>query len=95
MKKLKLMADYECFPLWETNGQIGNIDPYSLPISNSLKEELVSWGEIYDATLNIDDPANSGFCNFQEEIEFKTKAYELADKLRIELGSDYLIEVKV
>ena len=41
MKKIKLMPDYGCFPIWGMDDDnFGNIDPYSLPISKSLAEEL-------------------------------------------------------
>ncbi|KES16178.1 hypothetical protein GASC598I20_006050, partial [Gilliamella apicola SCGC AB-598-I20] len=36
MKKIKLMADYECYPLWiDSDNEVGNIDPDSLLISDS------------------------------------------------------------
>jgi len=35
---IKLMADYQCFPLWEASpGKVGNVDPNTLPISEGLK----------------------------------------------------------
>lgn len=41
MKTIKLMADYDCFPLWKSSpGEVGNIDPEDLPISYDLKAYL-------------------------------------------------------
>lgn len=58
MRVIKLMADYQCFPLWEASpGAVGNIDPKDLPISLSLQRELMVWAEKFDATLNMQDPA--------------------------------------
>ena len=37
--KIRLMADYFCYPLWHDDGiNMGDIGPASLPISNELKE---------------------------------------------------------
>ncbi len=36
MKRIKLMADYDCYPLWlDSDDEVGNIDPDVLPISDS------------------------------------------------------------
>lgn len=90
MKKLKLMADYQCYPLWlNSDDEVGNIDPNILPISNILKDELNIWSDKYDETLNLDDPLNSGFVNPEEETAFKEKGKHLRELLQMELGSDY------
>ncbi|ECI6492950.1 hypothetical protein AH716_004578 [Salmonella enterica subsp. enterica] len=95
MKKLKFMADYYCYPLWLSgDDEVGNVDPDSLPISALLKEELKIWATQYDATLNLDDPANSGFLSKEEEVLFKQKGRYLMSKLQEELGKDYEITYK-
>lgn len=90
MKKIKLMADYECYPLWiDSDNEVGNIDPDSLLISDSLKNELNKWSDDYDKTLNSDNPLESGFKTINEEIAFKEKGKYLQEKLQIELGNNY------
>lgn len=90
MKKIKLMADYECYPLWiDSENEVGNIDPDSLLISDSLKNELNKWSDDYDKTLNSDNPLESGFKTINEEIAFKEKGKCLQEKLQIELGNNY------
>lgn len=91
MKRIKLMADYECFPLWETSPGTGNIDPDTLPISQNLKNDLNAWAKSYDETLNHSDPLNSGFNTENDEKAFHDKACELSNKLQEELGEDFLI----
>jgi hypothetical protein len=54
MTTIKVMADYECWPLW--NGD--NLDPDSLPLSTYLREQLAAWAERYDETL-LDDIKSS------------------------------------
>ncbi|MDF7675808.1 hypothetical protein PT286_03550 [Neisseriaceae bacterium ESL0693] len=90
MKKIKLMADYECYPLWlDFDDEIGNINPNTLPISDSLKNELKNWTDDYDKTLNLDDPLHSGFKTTNDEITFKERGKILQKKLQTELSNSY------
>ncbi|WP_370463638.1 hypothetical protein [Pantoea sp. B9002] len=90
MKKIKLMADYGCYPLWGTTpDDFGDISPEDLSISSNLKDSLYSWAKRYDAILNMDDPASSGFKDKEEEEKFIKDGYELARNLQDELGNQY------
>jgi len=92
MKIIKLMADYYCFPLWNNSpGEVGNIDPESLPLSPELKSKLNEWTEKYDLILNDDDPASSGFESKEDEQAFIREGRDLAKYLQIELGDSYQI----
>lgn len=96
MRILKIMADYDCFPLWEaTPGQVGNVDPGSLPISKQLQAELAAWAQIFNHTLNQDDPQKSGFVCTEEEKKFKVMGRALGERLQAELGADFMVKVKV
>lgn len=88
------MADYHCHPLWEASpGEIGNIDPGSLPISSELRRDLVAWAHTYDDTLKVNDPAASGFPTDFAEAEFKQRGRELAERLQAELGKSSKVVV--
>lgn len=92
MRYLKLMPDYQCSPLWESSSDLlGNVDPASLPISENLTSKLNEWAEIFDATLNLDDPVQSGFSSEKLKDEFHDKGRDLCLLLQSELGSDYSI----
>ncbi len=68
---LKLMPDYECYPLWLTDGnRFENIDTSDLPISDALKYLLKKWQDGYESIYNPDDPARSGFKSHAEKKEF-------------------------
>ncbi|MGO4815704.1 hypothetical protein AB4156_40025 [Cupriavidus sp. 2MCAB6] len=96
MRAIKLMADYQCFPLWEASpGEVGNIDPEGLPIWQDLKTKLANWARQYDETLNMDYPPDSGFENAAVEAQFKQEGYLLADRLRMELGPEYEIKIRL
>jgi hypothetical protein len=90
------MPDYQCYPLWEASpGAVGNIDPATLPISRGLVAQLAEWAGLYDATLNIDDPVQSGFRSDEERLAFIDAGNRLAEALQTELGSDYLVKVRI
>lgn len=96
MRKLKVMADYQCHPLWDMSpGMYGDVDPNTLPISAELKQEFADWARVFDETLDASDPARSGFRNAGDKAAFKAKGIQLAEQLQKELGMDYLISVKV
>ena len=77
------MADYECYPLWEGDG-IGNVDPWSLDISSDLAAAITAWGDEYDATLNREDPAASGFADVSTAESWLVMGAHLAAWLRRE-----------
>jgi hypothetical protein len=93
-RRIRLMADYFCFPLWHNGGaEVGDIDPASLPISGDLKRDLDAWARAFDAILDMDDPANrGGFETAQARDEFVVRGEELAARLREELGAGWEIE---
>ena len=92
LRTLKLMADYGCFPLWETaEGRTLNVDPRELSISQSLKDALDLWAERYDATLYQDDPIRSGFQDADAEAAFRAEGEGLMRRLQTELGDKYAL----
>ncbi|MFJ5159785.1 hypothetical protein ACIP6T_11490 [Pantoea sp. NPDC088449] len=92
MKEIKLMADYQCHPLWDISPEnYGDISPEELPISSKLKDRLREWAERYDAILNINDPVSSGFKSEEEKKQFIDDGYKLAHHLQEELGDKYNI----
>jgi len=96
MRVIKLMADYQCFPLWKASpGAVGNINPQNLPISSSLKQRLMTWAAKFDATLNMNDPAKSGFESEQASSEFRQEGEILAQCLQEELGVAYVVTKKL
>lgn len=92
MRRFKLMADYDCHPLWGmVDPEIGDVDPASLPLSKELVADLAAWAAAYDATLDRDDPAASGFATPTAEAAFRAEGARLAGRLSAELGAGYEI----
>jgi hypothetical protein len=90
---IKVMAEYESFPLWRTNSDgPANIDPASLPVSRELAQALLDWADSYDRTLDRDDPLASGFPDAAAEDDFYTQGDRLARQLAAELGAQYAVE---
>lgn len=94
MKFVKLMPDYQCFPLWDmTPGAYGDLDPKNLPISETLQAQLMNWARAYDETLNLDDPMKSGFKTVVAKDAFEAEGMRLADRLRKELGAEFEVQM--
>lgn len=92
VKVIKLMTDYECHPLWHVGpDEFGDIDPATLPVSDERRLELAHWDKDYDQTLDMDDPPSSGFESEALEAEFKAQGHRLAERLRDELGTDFIV----
>ena len=89
---IKLMTDYECFPLWKSGEEgTANLDPENLPLSVETKKRLASWAEWYDSTLNPDDPVSSGFADKEDEQAFEEEGRSLCKILRKELNGAYTV----
>ena len=96
MKCIKLMADYQCYPIWNMSlGEYGDMAPCELPISKELQERLLKWAAIYDETLDVDYPPSSGFKNEVLEREFKSEGERLVRSLRDELGPEYSVSLRL
>ncbi|RSM83148.1 hypothetical protein DMH04_23695 [Kibdelosporangium aridum] len=89
MKSIKVMAGYECSPLWLTGG--GSLSAYELPISDTLAAELWEWAGIYDDTLDRENPRKSGLDTPDAEQQFVARGEELAKRLAAELGDGYSV----
>lgn len=91
-RKLKIMADYQCFPLWGSfDDNDGNIDPATLPITDKLQFLLSKWQAAYDGILNIDDPMQSGFKTHQDEIAFEEQGLLIWQLLAVQMGELYTV----
>jgi hypothetical protein len=82
VRALKLMPDYDCFPLWEEIPDgTRNVDPADLPLDPELRQELLDWADAYDATLDPDYPPDSGFPSPEAEVEFDRQGRDLWRRL--------------
>ncbi len=88
MRTLKLMADYQCWPLWE-EGE--NLDPATLPLSAGLQARLTAWAEAFDASLDWDDPGHSPPMQPEVRAVFLAEARALAEDTARELGAGWRI----
>jgi hypothetical protein len=90
MRTIKLMTDYDCFPLWEIlDDGLVNLDPRTLPISEKLICSLKNWTDKYDSTLDLSDPINSAFASIQDEESFNREGKLLYQCLKKELGDNF------
>ena len=87
-----MLADYECFPVWRPGpSSVENVDPATLPLSGELAAALMAWAEEFDATLNQEYPADSGFPLERDRDAFLRRGRALAGRLARELGPGYRV----
>ena len=55
----------------------------------------MDWAKKYDATLNLEDPLNSGFATKELEFSFKKEGEHLLERLKTELGNSYYLVLKI
>ena len=78
MRRFKIMADYESWPIWETTGgQYTNMDPVLLELPQDLVARIEAWADTYDATLKADDPSSSGFPDDDARSAFETEGLSI------------------
>ena len=90
-EKIKLMADYGCYSLWSVSPEIGNISPETLPLIQETIKRLDKWEEIYNATLNWQDPTNSPDLSVEAEAAFEEEGISLWKQLQTELAPNYQV----
>ena len=57
-KRIKVMADYRCDPLWALDEErYGCFAPEMIDLSPELTADLNAWAAAYDTSFNADDPA--------------------------------------
>lgn len=92
MQQIKLMADYDCWPVWWAgDAESGNIDPSNLPLSAATIARLEVWAAMFDATLNRDDPASSDFPGDEAFEVFEDEGQALWRQLCDELAPEYQV----
>jgi len=79
---LRLMADYECYPLWGSEGGLRNLNPLDLPITGDLATALTEWADEYTATMERTNPRISGFLDVAAAEAWLSAGAELANRLR-------------
>lgn len=89
-RHIKLMWDYECWPLWQHHGQdFTNVDLASLPLSAPTLTRLQAWAAIPDAKLaEVEYPPDMKW-SAEEKAAFEAEGRDLWRTLQRELGRDY------
>lgn len=81
-KRLKLMADYDCWPLWDLDDP-HNVDPHELRLTAELLAELLAWSEMFDGILDR-STGHAAFKSEQQEHAFDQTGRRLLEALRKE-----------
>ena len=81
--RVRVLPDYGCWPTWLP---LLNVEPASLGLPGRLCDDLQRWADVFDGTLNHDDPASSGFATGLEEQLFVALGRSLAREVAERLG---------
>ncbi len=97
MKKIKLLLEYKCFPVWfyDENGElIDNDSPDELRNNQNIDNKLVLLQEKYDG-LFLDNGIEFkyiGFKNSEEKNNFETLINEIYLEIKNIIINEYEIE---
>ena len=96
MKRINLMLEYQCFPVW-TYGEDGNL------IDNNLPQELVGDSTIDSMCVDLQEEFDSLYHNDEKEFKyvgfdnaiikeaFVKKIFQVLEELKQKVGSYYEI----
>lgn len=97
MKRINLMLEYQCFPVW-TYGEDGNL------IDNNLPQELVGDSTIDSMCVDLQEEFDSLYHNDEKEFKyvgfdnaiikeaFVKKIFQVLDELNQKVGNYYEIK---
>lgn len=80
-KRVKVLADYDCHPLWALDeDNYGDFPPETLGLSEALTADLKAWADAYSASLNREDPT-SNYWTEEQYLAHDAQARPLAVRL--------------
>jgi hypothetical protein len=80
-RAIKVMADYDCHPLWALDADlVGDFPPEDLDLSAELCRDLKDWAQSFDASLDRDNPADS-LVTPEEHAAHEQRGRQLAIRL--------------
>ena len=83
-KRIKVMTDYRCDPLWALDEErYGCFAPEMIDLSPELSADLNAWAADYDTSFNADDPA-SGVWSDERYAAHAAEGRRLAGRLKRE-----------
>lgn len=97
MKKIVLLFEYFCTPIWIYNDSNNmslseNVSVSSLPISKKLKNEITELDIIFQSTYNEDYPPEPKPISPNIELAFCKRILETSQNLKKELLQKYKFE---
>jgi hypothetical protein len=93
VQAIRMFPEYKCYPLWRqgADSMSKNIDPGTLPISETLRAEIMSWSDEFDAIFGDAPSSSATFETREEDVAFAERGRIIATRLQQELGSDWRV----
>ncbi len=93
MRHIRFGVGYMAPPFFVSDvEEMGHIDTEDLDISEGLRKRIVKWDAVFQNTFVDYNPRDSGFLSEQDLNKHNNEGVEIAELLRLELGSDVNVE---
>ncbi|OQW92111.1 MAG: hypothetical protein BWK78_02670 [Thiotrichaceae bacterium IS1] len=77
VRKIKLMPDYQCYPLWALEEEEpANLNPQTLPLSLETVWRLEDWAKMFDSWMDWDAPTSSSEPSVKAVVAFDVATAE-------------------
>lgn len=94
-KTIKLMSDYQCYPLWAMGNEApANLAPNTLPLSSETLLGLEKWAAMFDSWMDLEEPASTTEPSATQVATFEAEGIRLWKQLRRELAPTYEVYYK-
>ncbi len=93
MRHIRFGVGYMASPFFISDVEkMGHVAIEDLDISEGLRKRIVKWDAVFQNTFVDYNPRDSGFLSEQDLNKHNNEGAEIAELLRLELGSDVNVE---
>lgn len=88
---VKLMCDYDAFPLWVSSGRLGQASSRSVPISDDLASDLQAWSDNMSSLMWAHHGPERHVPDPDELSVLNSEGQSLAQRVRVELTDEWAV----
>lgn len=89
-KRIRLSADYQCWPLWwDGQEEAGEISPDQLLLNPETVNRIEKWADWFDSWMDFENAPDGKDPDDEEFESFEWEGIEIWKSLRKELAPDY------
>lgn len=81
-----LRAEFGMYPLWvRTATEMWVLEPEDYPVDDGLRDRILAWDDVFQATFNAQDPAASDFTSDEARAAYVDEGRDLLNALQVAL----------